>query len=287
MKILVLGHKGMLGSDLVTMLSVLHDVTGKDIEDFDISSFHECRDVISESKVDVVINAAAYTDVDGCESNKQKCFSINAEGVKNVAIICKDRGIKVVHFSTDYVFDGTKGSPYLEDDVCNPINVYGESKLEGELYLKGISDNYILLRTAWLYGKNGKNFVRTIIEKAVGWVEERNPKNLEVVDDQIGSPTYTMDLASAVKVLIEGDHTGVFHVTNGGKCSWYEFALKALEYAGITNVEVEPVKSDRFVREALRPQYSVLSCQKFFDETKVPLRSWQTALSDYISRMER
>ncbi|MEA1935273.1 MAG: dTDP-4-dehydrorhamnose reductase [Thermodesulfobacteriota bacterium] len=280
MKILVLGHKGMLGSDLVSILSVSHDVTGKDIEDFDISSARDCRDIILESGPDVVVNAAAYTDVDGCESNREECFSVNAEGVKNVALICKERGIKIVHFSTDYVFDGTKGSPYLEDDVCNPINVYGESKLEGELYLRDISDNYILLRTAWLYGKNGKNFVRTIIEKA------KNTKNLEVVDDQIGSPTCTIDLASAVKALIEGDHTGVFHVTNGGEGSWYEFALKALEYAGITDVEVEPVKSDRFVRKALRPRYSVLNCKKFIDETKMSLRSWQTALKDYVSTME-
>lgn len=281
MKILILGHKGMLGSDLVSTLGTSHDVTGKDIEDFDISSAGDCRDIILESGADVVVNAAAYTDVDGCESDKQGCFSVNAEGVKNVALACNDRGIKIVHFSTDYVFDGTKGSPYLEDDVCNPINIYGESKMQGELYLKEVSDNFILLRTAWLYGKNGKNFVRTILEKA------RNVKKLEVVDDQTGSPTYTVDLAAAVRVLVEGNHTGVFHVTNRGKCSWYEFALKALEYAGITDVEVEPVKSDRFVREALRPQHSVLSCKKFLDVTQKILRFWQIALNDYVSRMER
>lgn len=276
MKILVLGHKGMLGSDLFSVLSVSHEVAGKDIEDFDISSAADCRDIILESDADVVVNAAAYTNVDGCESNREECFSVNAQGVKNVALICKDRGIKIVHFSTDYVFDGTKGSPYLEDDVCNPLNVYGESKLKGELYLRNILDNYILLRTAWLYGKNGKNFVRTITEKA------RSTKKLEVVDDQIGSPTYTMDLASAVKVLIEGDHSGVFHVTNGGKCSWYEFAIKILEYTGMTDIRIEPIKSNGLVRKAFRPRYSVLSCQKFFDKTKVPLRSWQTALSDYV-----
>lgn len=281
MKILILGHKGMLGSDLVSMLSISHDVTGKDIEDFDISSARDCRDIILGSGPDVVVNVAAYTNVDSCETNREECFSVNAEGVKNVALICQDRGIKIVHFSTDYVFDGTKGSPYLEDDVCNPINIYGESKMQGELYLKEVSDNFILLRTAWLYGKNGKNFVRTILEKA------RNVKKLEVVDDQTGSPTYTVDLAAAVRVLVEGNHTGVFHVTNRGKCSWYEFALKALEYAGITDVEVEPVKSDRFVREALRPQHSVLSCKKFLDVTQKILRFWQIALNDYVSRMER
>ncbi|MBE9546601.1 MAG: dTDP-4-dehydrorhamnose reductase, partial [Proteobacteria bacterium] len=259
MKILILGHKGMLGTDLVSTLSTSHDVTGKDIEDFDISSAGDCGDVILESGADVVVNAAAYTDVDGCESDRQGCFSVNAEGVKNVALACNDRGIKIVHFSTDYVFDGTKGSPYLEGDVCNPINTYGESKMQGEVYLKEVSDNFILLRTSWLYGKSGKNFVEAIVEKA------RNVTKLEVVDDQTGSPTYTVDLAAAVRVLVEGNHTGVFHVTNRGKCSWYEFAMKILEYAGITDVEVEPIKSDKLTRKALRPQYSVLSCRKFLD----------------------
>lgn len=281
MKILVLGHKGMLGSDLVSILGVSHDVTGKDIEDFDISSARDCRGIILESGADIVVNAAAYTDVDGCESNREECFSVNAEGAKNVALICKDRGIKNVHFSTDYVFDGEKGSPYIEEDVCNPLNVYGESKLKGELYLRNILDNYILLRTAWLYGKNGNNFVKTILKKA-GSVNK-----LKVVDDQIGSPTCTIDLASAVKVLIEGDYSGIFHVTNSGESSWYEFAVRILEYAGITDIKVEPIKSDGLVRKAVRPRYSVLSCRKFFNETKVPLRSWQKALSDYISRMER
>ena len=280
MKILILGHKGMLGGDLVSILGISHDVTGKGTEDFNISSVEDCRDIILESEADVVINAAASTDVDGCESDREGCFSINSEGVKNIALICRDQDIKIVHFSTDYVFDGTKGNPYLEDDVCNPINVYGESKMMGELYLKELSDNYILARTAWLYGKNGKNFVKAIIKKA------KNTKKLEVVDDQIGSPTYTVDLATAVKKLIEGNYTGVFHVTNGGKCSWHEFAVKILEYAGITGVKVEPIKSVNLARKAPRPRHSVLSCQKFFDETKMSLRPWQMALSEYISRMK-
>lgn len=279
MKILVLGHKGMLGSDLVSILGVSHDVTGKDIEDFDISSLRDCRNVILESQANIVVNAAAYTNVDGCESDREECFSVNAEGAKNVALICKDRDIKNVHFSTDYVFDGEKGSPYVEEDVCSPLNVYGESKLKGELYLRNILDNYILVRTAWLYGENGNNFVKTILKKA-GSV----PK-LEVVDDQVGSPTYTMDLASAVKTLIEGNHSGIFHVTNSGEGSWYKFAVKILEYSGMANnVEVEPIKSDGLARKAVRPRYSVLNCSKFFNETKMPLRSWQTALGDYICK---
>ncbi len=279
MKILVLGHTGMLGSDIVNMLILSHEVMGKNSKDFDISSLKDCRRIIGETAPDVVINAAAYTNVDGCESEKDRCFSINAEGVKNVAVSCRDRGIKIVHFSTDYVFDGEKESPYVEDDLCNPVSAYGQSKLQGELYLKELSNNYILIRTAWLYGKNGKNFVNTILEKA------KNKQILEVVDDQTGSPTYTIDLASAVNLLIEGDHTGTFHLANRGTCNWYQFTLKILEYANMADVEVRPIKSDKLQRKAPRPCYSVFSCRKFTEVTKRTMRYWQIALKDYINRV--
>lgn len=277
MKILVLGHKGMLGTDLVATLGGAHDVIGKDIEDFDISSASDCRHVIDEAGADVVINAAAYTNVDGCETDKAGCFSVNADGVKNLSLACREPGSRLIHFSTDYVFDGTKGAPYTEDDACNPINTYGRSKLKGEEYLREFSDNYILLRTAWLYGDNGRNFVRAIVEKA----EETG--ELEVVDDQTGSPTCTVDLAAAVKVLIEGDYRGVFHVTNRGTCSWYQFALKILEYRGMDNVRVVPIKSTKLAGRAPRPAYSVLSCRKFADATHRTMRFWQIALKDYMA----
>ena len=145
----------------------------------------ECKKAIKENAPDIVINAAAYTDVDGCEKAKDECFTVNAEAVKNIAEACREKNIRIIHFSTDYVFDGNSNEPYKEDCPCNPINVYGASKLAGERYLQKLSDNYILIRTEWLYGKNGKNFVRTILEKA------QTSNKLEVVDDQIGSPTYT------------------------------------------------------------------------------------------------
>jgi len=273
-RILILGHAGMLGSDLFLRLCASHDVTGKDTDDFDITSAVACHDIISEVRPEIVINAAAYTDVDGCESNKQKCFSVNADGVKNVALACE--GIKVVHFSTDYVFDGRKGIPYEEDDPCHPVNTYGRSKLEGELFLKVFSNNFLLIRTAWLYGINGRNFVKTIAEAA------RTSKTIDVVDDQIGSPTYTWDLAAAVQLLIEGHHRGVFHVTNSGYCSWYEFAVKILECTGMEGVVVRPIKSDNLTRPASRPLYSVLSCEKFQKITGKSMRHWQNALRDYI-----
>ena len=276
MRILILGHRGMLGSDLFLSLGTSHDVTGKDMDDFDITSPVACHDIISEARPEIIINAAAYTDVDGCESNRQKCFSVNADGIKNVALACK--GIKVVHFSTDYVFDGRKEMPYVEDDLCHPVNIYGRSKLEGELFLRTFSDNFLLIRTAWLYGINGRNFVKTIAEKA------STSKTIDVVDDQIGSPTYTWDLAAAVQLLIEGHHRGFFHVTNSGYCSWYEFAVKILEYTGIKDVEVRPIRSGRLRRPADRPLYSVLSCEKFQKVTGKIMAQWQVALHDYIGR---
>jgi len=280
MKILILGHKGMLGSDLFLRLFAFHEVTGKDIEDLDIASADACEGVISETEPDVVINAAAYTDVDGCETNREKCFSVNAEGVKNITLACGDRGIKVVHFSTDYVFDGKKGTSYVEDDTCNPVNVYGQSKLAGEQYLQQFSNDFLLIRSAWLYGKNGKNFVKTIVDKA------RISKQLEVVDDQIGSPTFSWDLAGAVQLLIEGKYSGTFHVTNRGKCSWYEFAKRILKSACIDDVTVKPIKSDVLARPANRPHLSVLSCRKFIESTGKTMRYWQIALDDFIKKME-
>lgn len=275
MKILVLGHKGMLGTDLMARLGG-HILTGKDVDDFDITSAADCRDVIDECGPDIVINAAAFTDVDGCETREETAFAVNAEGVKNVALACRDGNIRIIHFSTDYVFDGTGGRPYREDDPCNPINAYGRSKLQGELYLKELSCNYTLVRTSWLYGRHGKNFIKAILQRA------KNSQKLEVVTDQVGSPTYTPDLAGAVQVLAEGGHTGTFHVTNRGTCSWYEFARRALDLSGFENVEIKPITSDLLERKAMRPKNSMLSGEKFAGATGRMLRFWQIALRDYL-----
>ncbi len=276
MKILILGHKGMLGSELFSRFSADHEVVGKDIDEFDITSAYDCRDVIDEVAPDCVINAAAYTDVDGCETDRDLCFAVNAQGVRNVAEACGD-SVGIVHFSTDYVFDGTKKEPYKENDPTNPLNVYGQSKLDGERYLREMTDNYVLVRTAWLYGKNGRNFVRTILEKA------GNSDVLEVVADQVGSPTYARDLAAAVQVLVEGGHRGLYHLTNRGRCSWYEFALKIIEFADLGNrIEVRPITSDRLIRKAMRPAWSVMSTMKFSNLTGKTLRFWQVALKEFI-----
>ena len=276
MKILLLGHKGMLGSDLLLKLNMEHEVVGLDKEEIDIVSANECKEAIKEIEPDIVINAAAYTNVDGCETAKDECFAVNAEAVKNIAEACRDKNIRIIHFSTDYVFDGTAKQPYKEDHQCNPINTYGDSKMAGERYLQSLSDNYLLIRTAWLYGVNGKNFVQTILEKV------KTTKKLTVVDDQIGSPTYTKDLAAAVDLLIEQNAKGIFHITNRGSCSWYQFAVKILQEAGIHDIDVTPIKSDQLQRPAKRPAYSVLSMQKFIQTTGKTMQPWQLGLQDYL-----
>ena len=293
MKILLLGHKGMLGSDLFLKLAAEHEVTGMDKEEINIVSAGECKQAIKEIQPDIVMNAAAYTNVDGCETARNECFAVNAEAVKNIAEACREKKIKIVHFSTDYVFDGTAKEPYQEDDKRSPINVYGESKLAGENYLQSLSDNYLLIRTSWLYGVKGKNFVEAILEKAKAknFIDDTmakaktktdKPSTLSVVDDQIGSPTYTKDLAAAVDLLIEKNVRGIFHVTNRGSCSWHQFAVKILQESGFSDIEVLPIKSDQLQRPAKRPAYSVLSMNKFVQATGKIMQPWQLALQDYL-----
>ena len=280
MKILLLGHKGMLGSDLLEQMSHHHEVIGMDVDEIDITSVGDCVKAIEETKPQIIINAAAYTNVDGCETAKEKCFAVNAEALKNIAEACRNKNIRIVHFSTDYVFNGNGKSPYKEEDECDPINTYGASKLAGERYLQTLAQNYIIIRTAWLYGANGKNFVRTILEKA------KTTPRLTVVDDQLGSPTHTKDLAAAVDLLIEKNAQGIFHVTNRGSCSWYQFAVKILQEAGIDDVEVSPIKSDQLARLAKRPAYSVLSMQKFISTTGKVMQPWQLGLKDYLESVK-
>jgi len=270
----------MLGSVLFLQLERRYEVIGLDKDEIDIASAVDCSRAINCYAPDIIINAAAYTNVDACEKNKTDCFNVNAEALKNIAQSSREKNIYIIHFSTDYVFDGENKKPYREDHPCNPINTYGASKLAGERYLQDLSTNYLLIRTSWLYGINGKNFVRTIIEKA------RTTDKLEVVDDQIGSPTSAKDLTSAVEILIRTQAKGTFHITNRGTCSWYQFAKKILQEAGITGVEVSSIKSDKLMRPAKRPAYSVLSIQKFIDATGKIMQPWQLALQEYLRNIK-
>jgi len=270
--ILVVGAKGMLGRDLMEVLT--GDVRGVDVEEIDITSLESTRRVLLTLKPRVVVNAAAYTDVDGCETNKELAMQVNGEGVAHLALAALEIGARLVHVSTDYVFDGAKDSPWLEDDPPHPLSVYGESKLAGELNARIVPD-HLIIRTQWLYGLHGKNFVETMLRLA----GERN--ELAVVDDQVGSPTWTADLARAIKALIDADCRGTYHAANAGFCSWNGFARAIFEEAGLA-VTVNPMTTTELGRPATRPLYSVLDCGRLVKDTGFHPEPWREALRKYL-----
>ena len=258
-KTLIIGSSGMLGSDLCKVFPDAVKLTHRDL---DITDREQVIESILKIKPDVVINAAAYTDVDGCEDNQELAFQINGHGPGYIAEACSIAGAKLVHFSTDYVFDGSK-KEYVESDTPNPINVYGYSKLLGENKIIENMNDYRIIQISWLFGIHGKNFVETMLRLS-GEMD-----TVKVVNDQFGKPTYTMDLANKIKEIIELD-PGIYHITNDGVCSWYEFASSIID-------NVTPCTSEEFPRKAKRPEYSVLVNTK----TK-PMRHWKEALKAYL-----
>lgn len=278
MKILILGSSGMLGKDLSIILSVQNEVVGKDIGDLDITDAKGIYEEVAAIRPQLVINAAAYTDVDGCELNRQLAFAVNAEGAKNVAMACAISRVKMVHFSTDYVFDGSSPGPYQEEDPPNPLNVYGESKLSGERFIQGVLKDHLIIRTEWLYGRNGKNFVDTILKQA------SLQKELRVVNDQRGAPTFTKDLAKAVEVLLPQPTTGIVHITNSGSCTWFQLAKKIMELKEFSHIQVRPTTSKDLNRPARRPENSVLDCSKFERICGQKMRFWEEALDEYFNK---
>ena len=276
MKVLVTGSKGMLGTDLVRVLAPVHTVIGVDVDELDIADLKEVNDRVAALSPDVLINVAAFTDVDGSEAREDAAFRVNAEGAANLALACRGRPTALIHLSTDYVFDGKKQGPYLEEDPANPLSAYGRSKWAGEQRIRDILPNACVVRTAWLYGKGGRNFVKAILEQAA------RKKCLQVVDDQRGAPTYTFDLAGALRRVAELGLEGTYHVTNRGACTWLEFAKQILVFADRTDVEIEPISTDALGRPAPRPANSVLSCDKFEKATGMQLRPWAEALKAYL-----
>jgi dTDP-4-dehydrorhamnose reductase len=276
-KVLVVGALGMLGHDLSKVFAKGYEVIGVDKEEVDITRQGATLKIIKEISPTVVINAAGYTDVDGCEKKMRKAFAVNGEGAKNVAKGCRETGAKLVYVSTDYIFDGEKKTPYREDDPPNPLNIYGESKLMGERYIEELLEDFLIVRTQWLYGRHGRNFVETILALA------RERDSIEVVHDQKGSPTYTADLSKTIAALLRKDLKGTFHVSNKGSCSWYDFALESVRLAGVSDVEIVPVSSTELNRPAKRPLYSVFSCQRLEKEAHIEMRPWQEALRHYFA----
>jgi len=279
-RILVIGAKGMLGRDLVHELQSSFsddEVLGWDIDEIDIRKEQETVTKIEGFRPAIVINLAGYTDVDGCESNEQEAFAANADGMRHVAIGVRRCGAKVIYLSTDYVFDGEKGKPYLEDDPPNPLSIYGRSKWKGEQSVLKLAGDGLIIRTQWLYGRHGRNFVTAILRQA------KEKKVLSIVNDQIGSPTYTVDLSRAIVLLIRKKASGIFHVTNSDICSWYDFGQAILRLSEMEEVKVLPISSGELNRKAARPSYSVLSTEKFKQEIGIKLRPWSEALKDFLS----
>jgi len=274
----------MLGRDLIKVLyPTFHadkrsnwEILDWDVDEIDIQEEKRTVSKIESFRPEIIINVAAYTDVDGCELNEEKAFAVNAEGMKHVALGALRCGAKVVYLSTDYIFDGNKREPYLENDPSNPLNVYGRSKWKGEQYVQELLQDALIVRTEWLYGRYGNNFVTSILRQA------REKKVLTIVNDQIGSPTYTVDLSEAISVLLQCDARGVFHVANSDLCTWYTFGQAILKLSGMERVRVIPISSKELNRPAIRPAYSVFNCQKLKQVTGMTLRPWSEALRDFL-----
>jgi len=283
MRVLITGAAGMLGTDLQKMLRSEHDliptdVTG-DVRFLDVTDTERVIETILDARPDVVIHAAAHTDVDGCERDPHVAYRVNALGTWNVAAACVRADSALVYISTDFVFDGEKGEPYTEYDMPRPISHYGASKLAGEKHVASLCLRHFIVRTAWLYGEHGKNFPLAILNSA------KSKKELRVVADHVSSPTFTMDLAGALLGLIGSPLYGIYHVTNKGSCSWYEFAKQTLALAGIRDIEIKPIKAEEWPSPTRRPKYSVLRHYALELQGRDDLRPWEDALADFMSRL--
>jgi len=296
MNILVTGSSGMLGIALCDVLSkAKHRVIGLDLVEqpnppknhtfvnCDITDYSKLAKIGKDIKPDIIIHAAAFTDVDDCELNPEKAMNINGVGTRYIAKVAKESNAGLIYISTDFVFDGQKRMPYEEDDIPQPVNVYGKSKLDGEKFIREIikNNNFFIIRTSWMFGIGGKNFVDTILKKS------KTQKDMKVVSDQFGSPTYALDLANAIKKIVmeygrREDIRGIYHITNKDNCSWYKLAQKTLGIARVYDVNLIPILSVELDRPAKRPTMSILNNDRYVRIFGSPLRLWEKALEDYI-----
>lgn len=276
MKVLVTGYKGQLGYDVIKRLNKSNiDCLGVDIDDFDITNEKQTSDFIINYNPDVVVHCAAYTAVDRAEEDKEKCFNINVIGTRNIAKVCKKLNCKMVYISTDYIFDGQGDIPFEVDDTPNPINYYGETKYLGEKEVTSILDKYFIIRISWVFGINGNNFIKTMLRLA----ETKN--EISVIDDQIGSPTSTYDLAKLIAKIIQEDKYGTYHATNEGYCSWYEFALEIFKQANI-DIKVNPIKTEDYKTLAVRPKNSRLSKKSLDGNRYERLPNWKYSVKRFV-----
>lgn len=280
MKVLVTGVKGQLGYDVVRELQKRgHEAVGVDIDEMDITDAAAVERVMTEVQSDAVIHCSAYTAVDRAEEDIEICRRVNVDGTENIAKICKKLDCKMLYLSTDYIFSGDGERPWEPDDEASPLNAYGQSKYDGELALKKYVEKYFIVRISWVFGINGNNFIKTMLRLG------RENGAVKVVDDQIGSPTYTYDLARLLVDMIESDRYGAYHATNEGICSWYEFAKEIFRAAGMDNVSVTPVKSGEFPVKAKRPKNSRMSKEKLVANGFSLLPAWQDAVARYIKEL--
>jgi dTDP-4-dehydrorhamnose reductase len=274
MRITIFGATGLLGKALIREWGD-DEVTGLGSADGDMRDEEQVLHLVQRSRPDWIVLAAAYTDVDGCEINRDLAFGVNCRGAVNVGRAAKQQGARLLYLSTDYVFDGTKTTPYTTDDPRSPRSVYGQSKADAEVQLGQILPQCCIVRTSWLFGTGGKCFPDTILKLAA------SRPQLEVVGDQRGSPTYTVDLARALIQLCRQEASGVVHVTNRGECSWFDFAREIVARAGLDTM-VRETTSDKFVRPAERPKYSVLSPESL-QKHGIEMPGWQDALQRYLA----
>ncbi|RKN82177.1 dTDP-4-dehydrorhamnose reductase [Paenibacillus ginsengarvi] len=278
MRILVTGAHGQVGKELVTLLERKYEIYGYGRDELDITNEDQCKLRINEIKPDVVVHCAAYTAVDLAEGDKDSAYKINAFGTRNLVVPTEAIGAKFCYLSTDYVFDGLAKEPYNEFDNTNPQNIYGKSKRAGELLVQSLSSKFFIVRTSWIFGLQGSNFVKTMIN-----ISSRE-NTVRVVNDQIGSPTYTVDLVRFLAQLIITNKYGIYHVSNTGNCSWYELACAIFEELGIS-IEVEPCTTDDFPKLAPRPKYSVMDHSFVRINGFEELPHWRTALRSFIQEL--
>lgn len=279
MKILITGANGQLGQDLQEVIGDRFEVFSYDL-DLDVADNTAVLSAVAGIKPNIVLHAAAYTNVDDCETNVETAYRVNTIGAANVAIACNQANAKLVYVSTDYVFNGLADEPYLEYDEPDPRTVYGRSKLAGERVVSALCSRFFIIRTAWLYGRSGHNFVKTILKLA----EERD--ELSVVNDQTGSPTSSYDLAEKITELMVTEKYGIYHATNSGLCSWYDFATLILAIAG-KSTPIRPVSTAQFPRPAPRPKYSVLRNLALELNGFQPMRAYEEALEHFMSERLR
>ena len=280
MRVFVTGVKGQLGYDVMNELEKQGlEGIGVDIDEMDITDADQVNKVIKEAAPDAVIHCAAYTAVDAAEDNEEICRKVNAQGTENIAKVCEELDIKMMYISTDYVFNGQGERPWEPDDEREPLNVYGQTKYEGELAIEEHVKKFFTVRIAWVFGVNGKNFIKTMLNLG------KTHDHLTVVNDQTGSPTYTYDLARLLVDMIQTDKYGRYHATNEGLCTWYEFACEIFKQAGM-DVSVAPVSSDEYPAKAKRPSNCRMDKSKLTANGFQPLPTWQDALSRYLKEID-